>query len=226
MSTATPAGPITLSAYLTKLIGANEKAVFRTRKHVIVIARALLGGIVAAIIIVGGALFVSTATGPIGLILGALVVLPLWQVVTTLVRWQNEEYIVTNRRVIKVEGVVSKHVFDSSLEKINDVELDQSWLGRLLNYGDVEIITGSDIGENKFTHLANPIGFKLALLNQKEALGTVTDFGAREKRVLTSDAPTKGDIPELIAELDELRQKGIISQTEFDVKKAELLMRL
>ncbi|MEP7198605.1 MAG: PH domain-containing protein, partial [Chloroflexota bacterium] len=166
----------------------------------IVIARALLGGIVAAIIIVGGALFVSTATGPIGLILGALVVLPLWQVVTTLVRWQNEEYIVTNRRVIKVEGVVSKHVFDSSLEKINDVELDQSWLGRLLNYGDVEIITGSDIGENKFTHLANPIGFKLALLNQKEALGTVTDFGAREKRVLTSDAPTKGDIPELIAE--------------------------
>ena len=38
--------------------------------------------------------------------------------------------------------------------------------------------------------------------------------------------PAKGDIPDLIAELDELRQKGIISEEEFQTKKTELLARL
>ncbi len=226
MNPPTAAAPIRLSAYLTKLLGNNEKAVFLTRKHVIVVARTLLGMIVAALIILAGAAFVGSATGGLGFILAALVVLPVWQFMRTWISWQNEEYIVTNRRVIKVEGVVNKHVFDSSLEKVNDVELDQSWLGRMMNYGDVEIITGSDIGENKFMKIANPIGFKRELLNQKEGMGMVGDFGAKEQRVLTGNAPTTGDIPELIAELDELRKKGVISDAEFEVKKADLLKRI
>ena len=34
--------------------------------------------------------------------------------------WQNEEYLVTTRRVIKVEGILNKRLADSALEKIND----------------------------------------------------------------------------------------------------------
>ena len=215
-----------MSAYLNQMMGNNEKPALITRKHFIVIARALIAGLAAAIIIVGGAIFVGTATGGIGYILAVLVVLPLWQVIHTLISWQNEEYIVTNRRIIKIEGVVNKHVFDSSLEKVNDVELDQSWLGRLLNYGDIEIITGSDIGENKFFRIANPIGFKRELLNQKESMGVMTDYGVKERRVLSGTAPASGDIPALIAELDELRKKGVISEADFEQKKADLLKRM
>ncbi len=40
--------------------------------------------------------------------------------------WWNEKYIVTNRRVIQIEGILDKHVIDSSLEKVNDVVLVQS----------------------------------------------------------------------------------------------------
>jgi hypothetical protein len=99
-------------------------------------------------------------------------------------------------------------------------------VGRFLNYGTVEIITGSDIGVNLFKHMAQPVRFKTEMLNQKEDLSELDAYGSRARRVLTEEAPTSGDIPELIAELDELRQKGIISEQEFETKKAELLKRI
>jgi uncharacterized membrane protein YdbT with pleckstrin-like domain len=215
-----------VSSYVLKLLGKNEQLVFMTRKHVIVIARALLFGLFAVIVIAAGAIYVGSLTAGLGYVLLILLLLPLWQLAVVLTRWKNEEYIVTNRRVMKIEGVLSKHVFDSSLEKVNDVELDQSWLGRMLNYGDVDILTGSDVGVNKFLIIAAPVEFKRQMLDQKEALGTVSDSGTREKRVLQSDAPAKSDIPEQIAELDELRKKGIISQADFEAKKADLLKRM
>ena len=64
------------------------------------------------------------------------------------------------------------------------------------------------------------------MLDQKDAMGTVSDFGTREKRVLTAEAPTQEDIPALIGELDELRKKGIINEAEFEAKKADLLKRM
>jgi hypothetical protein len=39
-------------------------------------------------------------------------------------------------------------------------------------------------------------------------------------------SPASGDIPDLIAELDDLRQRGILSEEEFQAKKRDLLNRL
>jgi uncharacterized membrane protein YdbT with pleckstrin-like domain len=214
------------SAYVRKLLGNDEKVVFMTRKHIIVIARALLFGVVAVIVIGAGAIFVGSLTGGVGYVLLVLLLLPLWQLAVIISRWRNEEYLVTNRRVMKIEGVVSKHVFDSSLEKVNDVELDQSGFGRMFNYGDVDILTGNVGGANKFLTIAFPVEFKRQMLDQKEALGTLSDFGTREKQVLQANTPAKADVPQLIAELDELRKKGIINQADFEAKKADLLKRM
>jgi hypothetical protein len=160
------------------------------------------------------------------LALAVLVVFPIVHFVIRYLNWHNEQYIVTNRRVMQIHGVINKHVSDSSLEKVNDVVLEQSILGRALGYGTVEIITGSDIGINIFKRMAQPVRFKTEMLNQKEDLGELDTFGGRAKRVLTEEPPTTGDIPELIAELDELRKKGIISDEEFEDKKTELLSRI
>ena len=152
--------------------------------------------------------------------------IPLGDFARRLAWWWNEQYIVTNRRVIQVEGILDKSVIDSSLEKVNDVVLKQSVFGRILDFGDIEILTGSEIGVNSLTHIYHPIRFKTEMLNQKESLGEIDAFENRAKRVLFSEPPTAGDIPELIAELDELRKKKIITQAEFDKKKKELLDRL
>jgi uncharacterized membrane protein YdbT with pleckstrin-like domain len=131
--------------------------------------------------------------------------------------WWHEEYLVTNHRVIQAEGVINKHVIDSSLEKVNDVVLDQSVLGRMFDYGDIEIMTASESGVNKLKQISQPIKFKTEMLNQKAALGDAPrqPFGSRPD-----------DIPALIAGLDALRQKGVLTDAEFQQKKAQLLAKM
>ena len=84
--------------------------------------------------------------------------------------WWNRQYIITSLRVIQISGVINKNLTDSSLEKVNDVKLSQSIVGRLFDYGDVEILTASELGVNLFRRIGNPVGFKTAMVNAKQDL--------------------------------------------------------
>lgn len=175
----------------------------------------------------------------IGWLAIAIALVPAAELVRIFLDWLNERYIITNRRVIQVSGTINKRVSDSALEKVNDVELRQSIIGRLLGYGTVSIITGSDIGVNRFRRISSPVRFKREMLNAKEGLHKETPE-AEQESVPPSGAPdgpvvdaapsiepgAATDIPDLIAELDELRQQGILSEEEFQAKKKELLARL
>src|SRR5207248_3188485 len=96
-----------------------------------------------------------------------LLLLPVLSLLRDVLRWANRKYIVTNWRVIQIAGVFNKDVTDSSLEKVNDVKLEQSLLGRLLDYGDIEILTASELGVNQFRRVGQPIRLKTAMLNAK-----------------------------------------------------------
>jgi uncharacterized membrane protein YdbT with pleckstrin-like domain len=100
----------------------------------------------------------------IGLVIG------LVKMGTAIWDWHNTEYLITDKRILRAEGILNKRVASTSLEKVNDVLLDQSLFGRVLGFGDLDILTASDelTGVNDFPTLADPIEFKLALLNQKE----------------------------------------------------------
>jgi hypothetical protein len=110
-------------------------------------------------------------------------------------------------------------VTDSSLEKVNDVKMDQSFFGRIFNYGDIEILTASELGVNRFNMIGNPVRFKTAMLNAKVKL----ESGALDR---TPVQPKQPDIAAMIAQLAALREKGIITEEEFQKKKADLLSRL
>ena len=78
--------------------------------------------------------------------------------------WSAQDYLVTNRRVIKVEGILNKHSADSSLEKINDAVLDQSIFGRMLGYGDLDILTATEESVDRYRMLD-----KAAVLQEGDA---------------------------------------------------------
>jgi hypothetical protein len=153
---------------------------------------------------------------------------PLVEIVRISLDWFNERYIITNRRVMQIRGTINKHTSDSALEKVNDVVLTQSIVGRILSYGTVQIITGSDVGVNMFHRISNPVRFKRAMLNAKEEMhmASVDDHEKARKIAELEDSYDDTEIPDLILELDELRQKGILSDEEFQAKKVELLERL
>jgi uncharacterized membrane protein YdbT with pleckstrin-like domain len=199
--------------YVESLLADNEQIIVRTRQHWMTLAQSLLVNGVLLILIFVIALVAISVLNVFGLLITLLFILPVAAFVRDYLKWWYEEYIVTNRRVIQTEGIINKHVIDSSLEKVNDVVLSQSWLGRMFDYGNIEILTASEMGVNLLHNISSPIKFKTEMLNQKENF-------ANERQ---PSAPT---IPELIAGLDQLRKQGILTEEEFQRKKNELLARL
>ena len=202
--------------YLEGLLGENEQIILQTHQHWFVLFGKIFLELLLIALIIGGSLALS-AIYPIAIYGLGLVIVPLIGMLNDILVWRNKAYIVTNRRVIQISGVFNKDVVDSSLEKVNDVKMSQSFFGRLFGYGDIEILTASELGVNLFHVIHNPIEFKTAMLNAKEKMG-FDEMGAAVRAT--------EDIPLLIARLDDLRKKGILSETEFQKKKAELLEKM
>lgn len=205
--------------YIRDLLGENERILLVTRQHGFVILSNILLEILLIVLIIVGVtaaqmFFPGVPLVPFGYI---LVLAPIVGMIRDILVWSNRQYIVTNRRVIQISGVLSKEVLDTSLEKVTDVKMTQSFLGRLINYGDIEILTASELGVNLFQRIGNPVRFKTAMLNAKEEMG-FDEMGVHSQ-------PAE-DIPAMIAKLDQLRRQGTISNEEFQRKKSELLAKM
>ncbi|MFN3928662.1 MAG: PH domain-containing protein [Thermoflexus sp.] len=205
--------------YIEQLLGENERILFQTRQHVLVLIRPMLSygiptGVLIGLTVASGILF-PPFTLPVVIAGLALAAIPLTLLIRSLLRWWNEVYLVTTRRVIQVEGILNKNVLDSSLEKVNDVILRQSLLGRLLNYGDIEILTGSEIGVNQLSRIANPLRFKQVMLDQKAALGEHPGL----------ESPGGSETEVLLAQLEALPGRAALSDREFEEKRQALFKR-
>jgi uncharacterized membrane protein YdbT with pleckstrin-like domain len=208
--------------YIQSLMGEAEKILLVTRQHWFALFRTIVAEILIVFILVAASIAASLAyppSAPLALVIGLLLaIIPAVGMVRDVLIWYNRQYIVTNRRVIQISGVVNKNVVDSSLEKVNDVKMSQSFFGRIFDYGNIEILTASELGINQFQRIGDPVHFKIAMLNAKEKLGYDDD-------VVHTSKPAD-DIPTLIAKLDELRKQGILSAEEFQSKKSELLAKM
>jgi uncharacterized membrane protein YdbT with pleckstrin-like domain len=140
--------------------------------------------------------------------------------------WLSQDYLVTTRRVMKVEGIFNKRSADSSLEKINDAVLTTGWLGRLLGYGDLEILTAAETEVDVFTMLADAREFKKEMLNQKFALESDMARPTISSPPLRTAELSREGATDLLARLAELRDKGAITAEEYDAKKRDLLERI
>jgi uncharacterized membrane protein YdbT with pleckstrin-like domain len=218
-------------AYVDRVLGAGEEKLYTTRRHVVfLLSRIALRALIAIAAIVLGILLkvkISGIAGAVPFILLLIIALIFAiQVVVLTMEWRNEQYVVTGRRVIQAKGLFAKHMMDSSLNMINDLVLDQSVWGRLFGFGDIQIITGND-DENLLRGLQDPFAFKRALLAAKEQMAMAYASGHVPS---TPNGPAPGpaheDIPALIAQLADLRDRGAISPQEFEMKREELLRRL
>ncbi len=164
-------------SYATNLLSRGEEVVFESRQHWFAIIAQSWAFIVVAVLALA-VLIWSTTSAPTT-ILNVLQVVSLVVLILCIARiglmiwgWRNQEYLVTTRRIIKCEGVFNKNMGDSSLEKVNDAHLSQSFFGRIFDYGTLDILTAAEEpgGVEDFPMLADPVKFKIAMLNQKELL--------------------------------------------------------
>jgi uncharacterized membrane protein YdbT with pleckstrin-like domain len=199
-------------SYLNQLLGKKEEIVHVAHQHWALLLRELLPE--AALTILGAILVtqVLTIAGTGYVAIGYLVLLiPLAMAIRDFTIWENHRYVVTSHRVIQMFGVFNKNVTDSSLEKVNDVKLEQSFWGRLFGYGDIEILTASEMGVNRFTRIGAPVKFKIAMLNAKQKL-----------EGSDGDSPRRADTSRMLQHLEALKSGGVISDTEYQEKRAAL----
>jgi hypothetical protein len=245
-------------AYVDSMLASGEQPIRREHQHwFVLVADARYGilAILAAILVLilrGAANTTGGADQAIGYVVLALVVGGLLYIGWQILRWRAEEYIVTSRRVLQLEGVVNKRVLDSSLEKINDAVLTQSLFGRMFGFGDLDILTAAETGISRLRMLRQPDDFKRAMLEAKHELelelsgakplpsppmrtGSPVPMppSAPEVAPAPPSAPSPSrpdmsadDLTRTLASLADLRDRGAISAEEYEAKKADLLGRL
>jgi uncharacterized membrane protein YdbT with pleckstrin-like domain len=230
-------------AYIDQLLARGENILYIGRQHIFVLISNILAelALIALLIAAGVAsqrylTNVRVAGQPGGtvvlLVCGVISLIVLISAFFDYLRWNSEEYAVTDQRVIHLHGIFNKDVIDSSLDKINDIEMRQSWLGRIFDFGDVEILTASDVGINAMRKIGHPLQFKRAMLEAKQEHSR--GFGYLDPQAVaayTQPAPsqaanTHGDIEHTLRKLAELRDQGLLSPAEFEAKKRELLSRI
>src|SRR5690349_1415946 len=230
--------------YVDSLLASGERVVRNAHQHWFILiwnARyAVAGLIVAAILVIFRAINNDT-TGMLWTILGwvtvALVVIGLLSGLWGLLRFRAEEYVITTRRIIHSEGVINKKATDSSLEKINDAVLVESFFGRIFGFGDLDVLTASESGIEKLRMLRDAKEFKKAMLEAKHELEieitrpTMAPIrsepapAAPAAPVETPEIDTADEVANALSRLGALRDQGVISPEEFEAKKAELLGR-
>jgi uncharacterized membrane protein YdbT with pleckstrin-like domain len=190
----------------------GEQLILVTHPHILVLFRSLLVVLLSGIVISGLALTLQIYWLLLFLLAPALYLFWEW-----LVRVRSE-FIVTDLRVVKQEGVFAKTCFDASLDKINNVFHEQDLLGRMLGYGHVGLETASEQGVTLFRFIPDPIQFKKCILDRREKRAAAA-MDMRSPR-------TRADIPQLLQQLATLRDRNIITPAEFEAKKKRLLDEL
>jgi uncharacterized membrane protein YdbT with pleckstrin-like domain len=203
-------------AFPPKLLNDGEEVVLDLHPHWWFFA----GPAIAVVLTIAAAIAVSVLDLPDWLWYGvaALLALNVLWLLARLAKWATTNFVVTTDRLIYRSGVLSKKGKEIPLERLNDISFNQSIFERMLGSGDLLIESGGERGQQAFTDIRRPAMVQNEIYRQIEAAqGRDADRMAGRREL---------SIPEQIDKLDELRSRGVISQAEFDAKKAQLLDRM
>ena len=251
-----------MTRYADRLLADGERVRLRGRQHLLatlVEGRLAWAIFIAALVLVLLVTQLAPNTPTIvrqlfswtGLVLLLVGLAWLTQIYLT---WYSQDYVITNRRVMKVEGILKKRSADSSLEKINDAVLEQSVFGRMLGYGDLDILTANEQSVDRYRMLSEAQTFKRTMLEEKHRLEQEAfQIPAPPLRAAppvqapvdpmpvapapppaTAAAPTEPvkremsseEITGALGNLADLRDRGAISPEDYEAKKQDLLARL
>jgi uncharacterized membrane protein YdbT with pleckstrin-like domain len=86
----------------------------------------------------------------------ALALVAIFLLIQQWLQWWVTEIAVTDRRVIYKKGLVRRQTNEMNMDKVESVQIDQSILGRMLDYGDVTIL-GTGEGFETLRTISSPI---------------------------------------------------------------------
>jgi len=150
-----------MGRYIDDILQPGEKVLYSTNSHWIFFLPAILLWILAAVF------FVLSGMVPAGsplivacwALAGIVALIALYKTVTAWFHRWTTETDVTNLRVVHKTGFISRNTFEMSLDKVESVDVAQSIVGRIFDFGDITI---KGVGEGKeiIKTIASPLAFR------------------------------------------------------------------
>lgn len=153
--------------------------------------------------------------------------------------WKVNIWVVTNFRVIDESGLLSHYAKESPLDKINNVSYDMTPMGRLFNYGHVEIQTAAEVGATDYFNVNHPRRLKDTITAaQSDYKSLQSTAQARQMAAAFNESIGQGhpglhpaqqannassNIAAELEKLFDLKQKGALSEEEYQRAKSRLL---
>lgn len=153
-----------MARYIDEILQPGEKVLYSTNAHWVFYLPAMAMWALAVILLVLSA----ASSGMPNLVLVCLALASVIAIVALYLtfrawfhRWTIETD-VTSMRVVHKTGFIKRRTFEMALDKIESVDVNQSILGRILNYGDVTI-NGVGEGRETIRTIASPLAFRSAI---------------------------------------------------------------
>jgi uncharacterized membrane protein YdbT with pleckstrin-like domain len=211
-------------AFPRRLLIDGEELVLDLRPHWV----ALVGPIAVTILVIVGWILAflyapEDGSGRSAVIWASLAIgllILIWYPLRAFIAWVTSNFAVTSDRIIHREGFLSKHTMEIPLEAINDIRFQQSLFERMVGAGDLVIQSASEFGRNVFANVRNP----------EHVQRTIYEQGERNKERMyqsrppaPSASPASPSVTTELERLAELRNKGVLTESEFENQKKRIL---
>ena len=145
-----------------------------------------------------------------------------------LVQWRTTRFAVTDQRVAYQSGIIRRSGVSIPLNRINNVNFEQSLIARILNNGVVTIESAGETGDSVFENIPNPEKVRTVIFGQMEAdeqADSDRDAAAirdalQGQSLGGSSGPTAQS---RLDELEELHRRGSVSDEEFEIKRRQIV---
>jgi uncharacterized membrane protein YdbT with pleckstrin-like domain len=200
-----------------KNLNANETIALDLHPHwwyfsgpVVALVASIIGGIWA---------LTTDGDGNVGkamriLFLAALVLTAIWLIARYL-KWMTTHFVITSHRLIFRTGVLAKSGVEIPLERVNNVNFNQSVFERVLGAGDLLIESGGEDGQSRFSDIKKPDQVQRMIHSQMEL--------AAQRRGSYSRNDGGTSVAEELERLEGMLQRGTLSPEEFELQKRKLL---
>ncbi len=146
--------------------------------------------------------------------IAALVGTAIWLIARYL-KWMTTHFVITSHRLIFRTGVLAKSGIEIPLERVNNVNFNQSVFERMLGAGDLLIESGGEDGQSRFADIKHPDEVQQMIHSQMEL--------AAQRRGSYSRSDGGTSVAEELERLEGMLQRGTLSPDEFEAQKRKLL---
>jgi hypothetical protein len=228
-----------------RLLFDGEDVVVELRPHWIFLGWPLMA--TAAAVVVAVAIVVEFPSAGVWLsyVLGALVLLPALWLAGRVLRCVSTSIVITTNRIVERWGVFSRRADEIRLEAVNQMSYHQTILERLFRVGTVFIEVPGRTGVIVYRCLRRPDVVQRIISEQTAELyqqGTTATPGSARPAAggvpaqdhtpptgtptVRGQQPAQQSVVDAMSQLDELYRRGLLSDAEYETKRAEVLRRL